>query len=71
MINLSTIKSRRQALGYTLEEMALRTNYKSINGYWRIESGLTEPSSSRLILIARALELPVSHLLAIEDKEVK
>ncbi|MDF2590891.1 MAG: Helix-turn-helix domain [Clostridia bacterium] len=71
MINLNVIKNRRKALGYTLEDIAQRANYRSANGYWRIECGLTEPSSSRLILIAQALEMAVPDLLVYQGKEVK
>lgn len=71
MINQNVIRNRRNDLGLTLEDMAQKTHYRSINGYWRIESGLTDPSSSKLILIAKALDLPIAHLLETGDKEVE
>lgn len=63
MININLIKQRRKEEGYTLKEMAEFIGFKSINGYWRIEAGLTVPSIYRLKKILDILGISMDNIL--------
>lgn len=57
------LRSRRQELGLTLKEVADRTGL-SVGFISQIERGITMPSITSLIAVARVLDVHVSHFLA-------
>ncbi|MDE6780868.1 MAG: helix-turn-helix transcriptional regulator [Ruminococcus sp.] len=62
------IRTRRERLGLTQNEIAemtqLRQNYIS-----RIENDKFEPTATVVVLLAKALDMPVGELLGINNKK--
>jgi transcriptional regulator with XRE-family HTH domain len=51
--------------------MAELLSYKSANGYWRVEAGLTRLRADQLKIIADLFEVPVEELLISPEKEIE
>ena len=58
MINTEYLKARRRQEGLRLEDMAEKLGYASINGYWRVERGLTKPRVEHLIKLSQIFGVP-------------
>lgn len=69
MFNGKRVAEQRKMQGFTLKQMSIKTGYKSINGYWCIEVGLTNPTVDKVEAIARALQIPVESLLTSEPQK--
>lgn len=57
------IKSRREELGITQEELASRLGYKSKTTIAKIESGVNDIVQSKVVSFADALDTTISYLM--------
>ena len=57
------IKKRRNELGLTQEELAIRLGYKSKSTINKIESGINDITQSKIIQFAKALDTTPSYLM--------
>ena len=57
------IKARREELGLTQRELAARLGYSGHTTLARIETGRTDPPQSRIVAIAKALDVAPGYLL--------
>lgn len=63
------IKSRREELGITQEELAKKLNYKSKSTINKIEMGINDITQSKVVAFAEALETTPAYLMG-WDKEI-
>ena len=61
------IRSRREELGMTQEELAKKTGYKTAITIERIENGTLRPQYKKNLLLARALGMSVKELFGYSD----
>ena len=59
----NAIRSRREQLNMTQEELAHKIGFTSRTGVSKLEKGQTEPSIDRLKLLAEALDTTVVYLI--------
>ncbi|WP_300903393.1 helix-turn-helix domain-containing protein [Faecalibaculum rodentium] len=59
----NAIRSRREQLNMTQEELAHKIGFTSRTGVSKLEKGQTEPSIDRLKLLAEALDTTVEYLI--------
>ena len=57
------VKRRREQLGMTQKELAIKTGFSARTGISKIEMGQVEPSIDRLKLLAKALDTSVEYLV--------
>lgn len=57
------IRSRREELGMSQQELAKRAGYSTRSAIAKIEKGVSDITSSKLIEIANALQTTVSYLV--------
>lgn len=65
------IKSRREELGYTQDDLATKLGYKNRSSINKIEAGINDIPQSKIKEFAIALETTPSYLLGIEVEEQK
>ncbi len=63
------IKERREALGLSQDELAMRLNYKSRSTIAKIESGANDIPQSKIKAFADALNTTTSYLMGWDDNE--
>ena len=63
------IKERREALGLSQDELAMRLNYKSRSTIAKIESGANDIPQSKIKAFADALDTTTSYLMGWDDNE--
>lgn len=61
------IKQRRQELGLTVEELAMRMGYKDKSSISKIENGKADIPTSKVMAFARALDTTTAYLLGMDD----
>ncbi len=60
------IRNRREELGLTQNEIAEKTHLRQ-NYISRLENDKFEPTATVIVLLAKALNMPVGELLGIND----
>lgn len=63
------IKTRRQELGLTVEELANRMGYKDKSSISKIENGKADIPQSKVAAFARALETTTAYLIGIDEEK--
>lgn len=63
------IKTRREELGLTQQELADRMGYTSRTTINKIEAGINDISQSKVVAFAKALETTVAYLMEWEEEE--
>lgn len=63
------IKARRQELGLTVEELALKMGYKDKSSISKIENGKTDIPQSKVEAFARALGTTTAYLVGAEEEK--
>lgn len=63
------IKERREALGLSQDELALKLNYKSRSTIAKIESGANDIPQSKIKAFAEALNTTTSYLMGWDSEE--
>lgn len=63
------IRTRREELGLSQEELAFRMGYKSKSSINKIEMGINDIPQSKVIAFARALETTTAYLMGVDDAE--
>lgn len=61
------IRTRREELGLSQEELALRMGYKSKSSINKIEMGVNDIPQSKVIAFAQALETTTAYLMGVDD----
>lgn len=61
------IKERREALGITQEELAIKLGYKSRSTINKIEAGINDITQSKITAFAKALDTSPAWLMGWED----
>ena len=67
MLLYERIKSRREELGLSQEELAHRIGYKDRSSIAKIESGVNDITQSKIKAIADALDTTPSYLMGWEE----
>lgn len=57
------IKSRREGLNMSQDELAKKTGYKSRSSINKIEKGLTDINQEKILLFSKALDTTVAYLM--------
>lgn len=65
------IKKKREALGYTQQELAEKTGYSDRTSIAKIESGKIDLPQSKILMFAEALKTTPSELMGWESEESK
>ena len=63
------IRARREELGLSQEELALRMGYKSKSSINKIEMGINDIPQSKVLAFARALDTTTAYLMGCDDTE--
>ncbi len=63
------IRSRREELGMSQDELAHRCGYKSRSSINKIELGLADIPQKKVKLFANALQTTINHLIGNEDNQ--
>ena len=61
------IRTRREELGLSQEELALRMGYKSKSSINKIEMGVNDIPQSKVIAFAQALETTTAYLMGVDE----
>lgn len=61
------IRARREELGLSQEELALRMGYKSKSSINKIEMGINDIPQSKVLAFARALDTTTAYLMGCDD----
>lgn len=61
------IRTRREELGLSQEELAFRMGYKSKSSINKIEMGINDIPQSKVIAFARALETTTAYLMGVDE----
>lgn len=64
------IMKRRQQLGWTQEDLALRMGYKTKSAINKIELGINDVSQSKVVKFAEVLNTTIAYLMDWEEDEV-
>ena len=65
------IKARRQELGLTVEELAVRMGYKDKSSISKIENGKADIPQSKVAAFARALETTTAYLIGVDEEKTE
>lgn len=63
------IRTRREELGLSQEELALRMGYKSKSSINKIEMGVNDIPQSKVIAFAQALETTTAYLMGVDEEK--
>ena len=63
------VRERREALGMTQEELAVKLGYRTQSSIAKIESGVNDPVLSKVKDFSRELQVPISYFLDWDKKE--
>lgn len=64
------IKARREEVGLTQEELAIRLGYKSKSTINKIEMGINDINQTKIVAFANALNTTPAHLMGWDDPKV-
>ncbi|MGF9965357.1 helix-turn-helix transcriptional regulator [Bacillus rhizoplanae] len=66
-VDLEKIKCLRKELDFSVEEMSKRLGYKTINGYYYLETGRNKFSAETLAMVADIFDVPIADLFFEEN----
>jgi len=58
MLNTEYLKKRRGQERLRLVDLAEKLGYRSVNGFWRLEQGLTRPRLEHLMKLSQVFQEP-------------
>ncbi|ENQ3106553.1 helix-turn-helix transcriptional regulator [Bacillus cereus] len=61
-VDLNKIKRIRKKLEFSVEEMSKCLGYKTINGYYYLETGRNKFSAETLAMVADIFDVPIADL---------
>lgn len=65
------VRSRREALGLSQEELAIRVGYKDRSTIAKIESGVNDITQKKLLQFAEALQTTPAYLIGLTEDTIE